>query len=168
MRALTVLQPYASAIALSDSTELGPEVGKQVENRSWEPWKSLVGDYLAIHAGARPAEQEDAIQVGRMLYGQDAPHSVWPEWIARLTSESTKILCIARVARVARLRKELRPSQQRWKVDQQYGWVLEDVRKLLYPIVCRGAQGLWLVPREIEIQIREQVKILPAPQEQRR
>jgi hypothetical protein len=43
MRALTVKQPWASLIASGE---------KRIENRSWRPPAELIGQRIAIHAGA--------------------------------------------------------------------------------------------------------------------
>jgi hypothetical protein len=158
VRGLTVLQPWATAIALADPRELG-ELGKGVENRDWEPWKSIIGTHIAIHAGKKPFDQTDAIDVGRMLYGHDATRPAWRGWIARLTAEYGTIVCVAKLAGFVHIRKNLRESQRRWKIDGSIGWVLEDVRALPNPILCRGMQGLWVVPADTEAQIRAQVNL---------
>jgi hypothetical protein len=160
MRGLSVHQPWATAIALSDPRELG-EVGKGIENRDWEPWKSIVGTHIAIHATKQPFDQTDAITVGRMLYGNDAMRPEWSAWVARLTVDTGKILCVAKVAGCVRHQKELgaRESQARWKIAGSLGWVLEDVRALPNPIQFRGMQGLWVVPSEVEKQICAQVNL---------
>lgn len=43
MRAMTVKQPWASLIASGE---------KRIENRSWRPPAALIGERIAIHAGA--------------------------------------------------------------------------------------------------------------------
>lgn len=153
LRALTVLQPYASAIALADPRELGPELGKTVENRGWPPWPSVVGQYVAIHAGKAPADAEDVIDVGRLLYPGD--DEILRAWEARVALGYGRILCVARV--VGSTRYPTRTPSDRWRVKGQIGWLLEDVRALLQPVEARGAQGLWLVPEAIEAQVRAQV-----------
>lgn len=55
MKALTLLNPWAQAIAYW---------GKDVENRTWAPPASLVGERIAIHAGKLPltgAAAENAV-----------------------------------------------------------------------------------------------------------
>ena len=44
MRALTLWRPWSDAIVF------GP---KRIENRTWVPPASMIGRYLAIHAGVR-------------------------------------------------------------------------------------------------------------------
>ncbi len=157
MRGITIHQPFATAIALSDPRELGA-VAKMVENRSWAPWPSIIGTHIAIHAGVRAFDPTDAIDVGRKLYGNDAPDPVWRRWIARLTADAGRILCVARVCGSTAGEIQL-PSQRRWKIKGQIGWLLEDVRTLPRPLSQRGAQGLWVVPHDIELQIRAQLKL---------
>ena len=48
MKALTIWQPWASLIAMG---------AKPYEFRGWKPPKSLIGQRLAIHAGARPVKK---------------------------------------------------------------------------------------------------------------
>ncbi len=156
MHALTVHQPWATAIALSDPRELG-EIGKGVENRDWEPWRSIIGTHIAIHAGKKPFEAAEAIEVGRMLFGDDVTRPAWSGWVARLTVGYGSIVCVARVAGFVHIRRSLRESQRRWKIEGSVGWQLEDVRALQSPILIRGQQGLWVVPHDTEKQVRAAV-----------
>ena len=91
-----------------------------------------------------------------MLYGHDAVHASWLTWTARLVSDSSKILAVARIDGFSR-GKDLTPAQKRWKVAQQLGWMLGDVRMLPRPILHRGLQGLWMVPGTVEAEVRRQV-----------
>ncbi|CAB4191487.1 hypothetical protein UFOVP1229_36 [uncultured Caudovirales phage] len=45
MKALTLRHPWAFSIA---------HWGKRIENRSWKPWKEVVGQRIAIHGGEIP------------------------------------------------------------------------------------------------------------------
>ena len=51
MKAITIWQPWAWAIA---------HAGKDVENRTWMPPKSSIGEQIAIHAGKR--FDDDAVE----------------------------------------------------------------------------------------------------------
>lgn len=44
-----------------------------------------------------------------------------------------------------------------------YGFVLSKIVKLPDPIPCKGAQGLWSVPLEIEQRIVETLSIMNTP-----
>lgn len=41
-----------------------------------------------------------------------------------------------------------------------YGWILDEVIALPSPVHCKGMQGLWTVPADIEALMRAQ--LLPA------
>ncbi len=153
MRGLTIRQPWASCITLGDPKLLGP-AAKLIENRTWPPPQPLIGSYIAIHAGVHAFDQVDAIDAGRMLYGHDAAHDRWQQWIAELTAGFGKILSVARLVGVA---GTLPAHQRRWQVRRHLAWQLDDVRALPQPILFRGMQGLWQVPSETEALIRAQV-----------
>jgi len=37
------------------------------------------------------------------------------------------------------------------------GWVLDNVRPLTTPVACKGTQGLWAVPPDVEAAVRAQI-----------
>jgi hypothetical protein len=39
----------------------------------------------------------------------------------------------------------------------RWAWILEDIRPLPEPVPCRGAQGLWNVPADVEAAVRAQL-----------
>ena len=39
----------------------------------------------------------------------------------------------------------------------RFAWELMHVRALPEPVVCRGAQGLWRVPADVEVVVRTQL-----------
>lgn len=130
MKALTIKQPWVHAI-LHD--------GKDVENRSW---RSDFRGWLAIHAAATPRRTAEYPRGVRM-----------PE-LAELDYSA-----IVAIARVADIRESVR---SKWfdrpaRGEINYGWVLSDVRKLKRPIPCKGALGLWNVPKSVAAQIRRQL-----------
>lgn len=55
MKALTVRQPWAHAIV---------HLGKEVENRTWRPPETIIGEYVAIHAAKRFVDRKD-VQIDR-------------------------------------------------------------------------------------------------------
>ena len=133
MKALTLYAPWGYAIA---------HLNKRLENRGWIPPKSVLGQRIAIHTGK--VVDRDAVaalqnQLGTML--PELPTSciectaVVKGWIAKLAEDH---------------------PQRIWYAGGK-AWVLDDVITLPHPIPCRGAQGLWAVPPEIEAQIVEVV-----------
>lgn len=131
--ALTVLQPYASAIVF------GP---KRVENRSWRPPAELIGRRLAIHAGKSDALLFD-LPLMREVSG------IWPG-MPRMLREFPRgrVLGTAKVVGVETPAD--RPSDP-W-ASGPYCWVLEDVRPC-EPVPMSGRQRLWSVEPSAAVRI---------------
>jgi hypothetical protein len=131
MTALTICQPYPHLIIIGD---------KPIENRTWStPYRGP----LAIHAGKSRAwlGDGDAERYPSMVFGAFVGTA---NLVACLYLDSP----IAWPDRYAHLRDH--PH-----ANGPYCWVLENVRPLKVPILCKGALGLWTVPIEIERRIQE-------------
>jgi hypothetical protein len=137
LKALTIRQPWASAIAYG---------AKTVENRSWEPLRLSDGDELAIHAGksldlgARPPD------------GQS--------WNARRPLALGAILAVATLAACHDWDECENPDGTLctpWSQRFQWHWQITGVRALAQPVPCRGYQKIWTVPDEAEAAVREQL-----------
>ncbi|NUS25077.1 MAG: hypothetical protein HOV92_12755 [Streptomyces sp.] len=116
MRALTVKQPWAAAIAH------GP---KRIENRSKPIPPKHLGTTILIHAGA--AEDENALP-GDMI-------REWPR-------HHRAIVAVATLASCHQDAKCCRP----WGFPNQWHWVLENVQPLPHPVLgVRGQLGLWTI-----------------------
>lgn len=63
MKALTIWQPWASLIMIG---------AKPYEFRGWQPPTRLVGQRMAIHAGARPVKEAEVRALIRALKGDPA------------------------------------------------------------------------------------------------
>lgn len=127
MRALTVLQPWAWAIAAGF---------KRVENRDWMPGRWIArGTRIAIHAGKRAPELADLRFVERRV-----PAEAWRGSATQRVAGA--VVAVAKVANVVEAAKDLPEDQRPWFVGR-FGWVLEDVRRLAVPVACRGQQRLW-------------------------
>lgn len=99
MYAITIRQPWASAILAGVKT---------VENRSWRPPERLMGERIAIHAGAaRPSTEALAYCRARGFEPAEMPSGV--------------ILCTAVLESVHET------SNDPWFMGP-LGWVLRDVR----------------------------------------
>lgn len=136
--------------------------GKDIENRHWSPNRLRVGDRIALHAGKAPA-------VGERLRAADADY--WSEirealaWMRRqgvdfggpVTAEMI-IRQSSAVFMVARYDGEAQTSGSRWFAGP-IGWRLEDRVELATPVPCRGAQGLWQLPADVEAQVMAQLAI---------
>lgn len=125
LKALTLWQPWAHAIA---------HLGKWIENRTWAPPASAIGEPLAIHAGKK-LDREVAEDFG-------------------LRPDEIPIGCVVAVARLERVicSKGDVPADQRLWWNGPIGWLLADVQAI-EPIPCRGAQGLWELPAEVEAAV---------------
>lgn len=186
LRALTLRRPWPSAVFLPDPCAWSdedpalhgigaPEGGygfddrevaigpKRIENRTQLPPRNLVGDWLAIHAGLGYDEVE------------------WPAGLP-VPDESecpTGIVGVVRVlgaldrrwGRTGRRRAvvmhdeddlELRLrllalDREDWWWTGPVGWLLDDAIAI-EPVACRGAQGVWPVPKEIAAEVRRRVE----------
>lgn len=119
MYALTIWQPWATAIAL------GP---KRVENRTWAPHSGLKpGDRLIIHAAARKPTINDC----------EGVMELWPELPAREELPLGAAVAIA-TYRGARHCDWVDP----W-ASGPVCWGLDDINALPAPVPMRGRQGLW-------------------------
>lgn len=139
MRALTVHEPWATAIALG---------AKAVENRNWPPPPALfAGERFAVHAGRESAIHRDDVYWVALQMGLDGD---------RLLAQVRPghLLCTVELERAVGTRSALPAEQQRW-FSGRYGWVLRDVRRLSTPVPCRGMQGLWTVPADVERLVLE-------------
>ncbi|MBU6280200.1 MAG: hypothetical protein KGN78_13245 [Actinomycetales bacterium] len=143
MKALTLWQPWAAAIAHSS---------KRVENRGWKPWPSVIGQRIAIHASSRNLTQEELANV--------QVHPLFGPTLEYLHVRSA-IVCTAVVTGYATSRAELPSHSQHgaWYVDGSVAWLLDRVWSLEEPVPCKGAHGLWDVPADVFRQLQEQGKV---------
>ena len=127
MYALTLWQPWAWAIA---------RAGKDVENRTWPPPKWLIGQRLAIHAGK----------------GWDESWNFWADH-----DENDPLYeCGAGIVAVVTVVGVITMGARPWfDGTGPYGWVLADVVPVDPPIPCRGRQGLWQLPPEVEAELEK-------------
>lgn len=95
MKALTIRQPWASLIALGV---------KHIETRSWRAPQSLIGQTIAIHAGAhRPPEGEHGRYAVRTLgavgmYDTTNGHTWAPLPLGVVVATATLAACVPMVA----------------------------------------------------------------------
>lgn len=143
MRALTVQQPWATAIM---------RWGKEVENRT----RNLAGSYrgpVAIHAGLREdlaAYDDDLI---REVLGQYDDG-----WIL---AEQLVTGAIIGVVDLASVHDDSDHGRQHscspWAQPNLWHLILERPRALADPVPCRGRLGLWTPAAELVDRIRAQL-----------
>lgn len=134
LRALTVRQPRASAIACGD---------KRVENRGWAPPEKLRGQVIAIHAGK-----------GHGLDARLPEGCAWPEVAVHPLGA---IVAVATVTRSC-LPWECDGSCSPWAIRGQDHWHLEEVRALREPVPCTGRPGVWRLLQRDEKAVRAQLE----------
>jgi hypothetical protein len=135
IRALTVRQPWASAIAYGT---------KRVENRGWSLPARFAGKLIAIHAGK-----------GHDLDVRLPAGCEWPEVAAHPLGV---VIAVATVTRSC-LPWECHGECSPWAIKGQDHWHLEDVRPLPEPVPCRGMLGLWRLPEDAEKTVRAQLEV---------
>lgn len=148
MKALTLWRPWPAAIIHST---------KRVENRTWAPPRWLLGKDFALHAGKTVDDGtvEDLIDEA----------GVSPD----LLPGPLGIVAVVRLAGYVselngtRICTGISPERAREIVGSEWycgpvGWVLDNIRPLATPVPCRGAQGLWTLPADVERAVMAQVE----------
>jgi hypothetical protein len=132
VRALTVKQPWAAAIAH------GP---KRVENRTKPIPSKHLGTRILIHAGA--AEDNNAL-----------PAEMVRQWARQWRA-------IIAVATLASCHQATTPRCcAPWGFPDTWHWVLEDVQALPHPPrPVRGQLGLWTVDDDVLAAIQRQIDL---------
>lgn len=143
MKALTLHRPWPVAIFY-----LLPKYRKNVENRSWPAPMSILGKRIAIHAGSYfdNTAFESWLQILKPT--PDQALSLLIKW--KEASEITGIIGTVRVYGCGGVKMCFSP----WATGP-YCWMLSDPVPLPKPIPCKGAQGLWTIPTDIEQQIED-------------
>lgn len=159
MKALTVWQPWASLIAIG---------AKPYEFRTWRPPPAIIGQRIAIHAGARPVRASEVRRLVAALRGEGEAVNpcLRPEALQLLESliagfdKSPDTLFATPAATLAPLshvlctavvgppkRGDLVAQEFGFDVDEEdgfnWGWPMLDIEPLTPPMPVRGAQGLW-------------------------
>ena len=116
MKALTIIQPWASHIA---------EGRKECETRSW-PTKYR--GPLLIHAGKNASYITEGFE-------HDYP-------LGAVIAVATMVECV----RTESIRVDEQERELGDWTPGRYAWKLADVRRLEQPIPWRGAQSLWQAP----------------------
>lgn len=174
MRAITIQNPYAWAVAY----DLKP-----VENRGRQhPWASAVGEDVAIHAGK--AWHDFGLDDSRVQQAllKTFPHDDqvhtdggWRRFLRR--SVPSLLALDGKVVAVRRLRDVHDPAEcpsrhggaswtearcDGWAEPDQWHLVFESGPRLPTPIPCRGYQGLWTLPTDVEAAVQSQVALAGA------
>jgi hypothetical protein len=172
MLALTVWNPWASLIVgappIGDRPATPPQ--KPVENRGWRPPAKLVGQQIAIHAGKTfDSDAFESVFLDKEFGPVVAPYSMaglFPR--GAVVGVATLDRVIGPVPETVFYEERLKgisqatieswrltPDELRWFVGP-WGWVFRD-RRCIEPVVCKGAQGLWPLPEDVERAVTAQI-----------
>lgn len=146
MYALTLRPQWAYAVA---------RLGKDVENRTWPLPARMHGQRIAIHAAAAAptrAEMDDYVRCTRFQTVNDD----WKWHDPSIDRMRGAIVALATVWPLAP--QSAMPEEVYWTIggskwtlpEIAYQWALTDVQPLAPPVPCRGAQGFWRVPADVE------------------
>lgn len=145
MKAVTVQQPYASAIF---------RLGKDIENRGWV---SNHRGLLAIHAGLQYAGPDAMSKIRSICDGARALDG----FFKHAMMNRGVIIGVVDLAGAYRLKDHNAAEFGRWATGPVC-WKLQRPRELPHPIVQLGAQQLWTVPEPHERLIMAQLDELRA------
>jgi len=153
MKALTVWQPWATLIANS---------AKPYEFRGWCPPRALIGQRIAIHAGARPIRRDEVLVLLNQLYdparfGQPCLKAPLALPILELAKRNPKAgaMHLSHVVYTAILGDPKRGDECAREFGEDagndsdrdgtfnWGWPLLEIERLEPPVPARGAQGFW-------------------------
>lgn len=157
MKALTLWPEWLFAILY---------LGKRIENRPRSPkWYGLQpGDWFALHAGVNRPTLQRISDVGDMalragVRGMTFKADGSIKYEGQVLSRETCPLGV--IPAMARLGSACLGFARPWGVEDQWQWSLDEVRVLPEPVSCKGHQGGWFVPDEVEARIRKQLPSLP-------
>lgn len=149
MKVLTIWQPWASLIIAG---------AKPYEFRGWLPPRSLIGQRIAIHAGARAMKPDEVRTLllgmtASQCAGQPRRHSGLIAAIAIPILDRTPArLPLSSILGTAMLGEPTRnPVVDGYhlvadsdRTDHlNWGWPLTDIEVFEPPVPARGAQGFW-------------------------
>jgi hypothetical protein len=173
MRALSLTAPYPHLIAAESIT---PGFGKAHETRSWStPFRG----WLAIHAAKnlKPVDGRDGLvnlcrtepfRSALLAYLTWANQSHWT-----YIGEALPLGHVVAVAKLTECYQILQDGLWAHSTTRplprgndlhfgdytpgRFAWHLTQIRALPEPVPCRGAQGLWAVPADVEAAVWAQV-----------
>ena len=145
MKAITLYQPWATLVALGI---------KNIETRSWRPPYALIGQRIAIHAGARRPTSRD-MEVLRWLDGRDDLPPDGDAYPLRCIVATVQMVSAWQVVKLTHggtmaVASDWAGQTLYFPVDP-YGdfsvgrwlWELEDVERLDSPVFTTGKQRFW-------------------------
>lgn len=146
VKALTLWRPWTWSIF-----DLPEGQAKRIENRPWRPPSAIIGAPLAFHAG-KHFDLDGFHRIREIAHVCPPSNPDCPEGIVGVVTV-VDYLDAGELWSKERLRDL--PGQERWFFGP-FGWVLSDVVRLPRPVPCKGAQGLWTLPHDVNIEVARQ------------
>lgn len=147
MKALTLTPEWAWAVC---------HLGKRVENRTWKPTASMIGQTIALHAGkARPDWSAVDLMAGCAGWSvRTFDHGYRKPGISLRAPDRDALTRGAIVAtfRLVRTHAVAKANCVGWECGP-ICWDIADVQVLARPVPCKGALGMWTVPADIAEQV---------------
>lgn len=153
MKALTFWRPWTDAIVH------GP---KRVENRTWRPPESMLGQQIAIHAGQR-YEVGDWPWPGDYDPPSKAKSPTGIVGVARILGylsigpDGRRVRSLALSVTTPEAHAKIRAQLEQLDGDPWWsgpcGWLLGEV-VAIEPVPCLGARQLWEVPQAMATLVR--------------
>jgi hypothetical protein len=151
MKVITVWQPWASLIAIG---------AKPYEFRSWRPPASLIGQRIAIHAGARAIKKDEVhVLITQLRYPElgvtPCLKADLAEPVLLAIANENRPLPLSHIVCTGVLGEPKRGDEcaKEFGVNAgndsdrdgtfNWGWPLTEIEHFEPPIPARGAQGLW-------------------------
>ena len=160
MKVITIWQPWASLIMIG---------AKPIEWRAWYAPRSIHGQRIGIHAGARKVQKIEVYQIitdcvregGQRLAGEMVDHPTGLDiaktldliipLIAAPTSIPTSALLGTAIIGEPKLAADHGYPVDSDRLDQQnWGWPLSDIETLAEPLPMKGWQGFWTLADAID------------------
>lgn len=141
MRAISLTEPYASLIAVG---------AKRIETRSW---MSRYRGPLAIHAAK--SVDEASVEVFAGFASMEKYRIDWDNL------PSGAIVAVVELLDCERITRENAPPIPELVFGDydpgRWAWKLGEPRRLVEPVPCRGALGLWTPPPEVRREIERRL-----------
>ena len=136
MKALTLWRPWPWSILYGT---------KRIENRRWVPPPSIFARMIALHAGLT-WDYDGALAIRELC----------PDLPGSSDDHPLGIVGVARVIGVVDSdhHPNLPFGQSDW-FSGPFAWVLSDVVALPRAIPCKGMQGLWSLPKDVETEVQD-------------
>lgn len=151
MKAITIWQPWASLILHGF---------KRYEFRGWKPNDALIGQRIAIHAGARRIPNREFQVIRHQLARGGGPRMGLEDGAGEWMEEYAGVRCSSLPHGAVIATAVLESAVLADKIVGEFGvpvendsdrgdhfnyaWKLTDVRPVMPPDFCRGKQGWWM------------------------